>query len=62
MIDPVRTVEGTPAIRTIDGSAHGSRRPAAPAPLDGTASPHREYSLDGLMALALAVQQLETSE
>jgi hypothetical protein len=61
MKDAVRTVEGAPALRTIDGEGHGSRHPAAPGSSEGT-MPHRVYSLDGLLALALAVQQLEVSE
>jgi hypothetical protein len=61
MKDAVRTVEGTPALRPIDGKGHGSR-PASPASSEGSTMPHRVYSLDGLMALALAVQQLEVAE
>jgi hypothetical protein len=60
MKEAVRTVEGTPALRQIDGEGHGSR-PASPASSEGT-MPHRVYSLDGLLALALAVQQLEVAE
>jgi len=61
MKDALRTVEGTPALRLVDGDGHGSRSPASPAPSDRT-MPRRVYSLDGLLALALAIQQLEASE
>ena len=61
MKDALRTVEGAPALHPIDGEGHGSRRQATPTSAEGT-MPHRMYSLDGLLALALAVQQLEVSE
>jgi hypothetical protein len=61
MKEAVRTVEGTPKLQGINGEAAGTRLSGSTAPSQNT-GPHRVYSLDGLLALALAVQQLEVAE
>ncbi|MDP9242229.1 MAG: hypothetical protein M3O84_03540 [Actinomycetota bacterium] len=61
MKEAVHTVEGTPKLQRIDGEARGSRLSGSTAPSQDT-GPHRVYSLDRLLALALAVQQLEVAE
>jgi hypothetical protein len=52
--DAVGIVEGAPAPHRIGTDTPGSAETSAPDP-----APHRVYSLDGLLALALAVQELE---
>jgi hypothetical protein len=61
MSKSVRIFEGV-AVRGIDGEAPVLRLPVAPAPSDRPdPAPHPVYSLDGLLALALAVRELEVS-
>lgn len=62
MKDSVRIFEGAAGSSGIDREATVTRLPGS-APSEGTnAAPHPVYSLDGLMALALAVSRLEVSE
>ena len=61
MKDSVRIFEGATGSGT-DREATVTRLPGS-APSEGSnAAPHPVYSLDGLMALALAVSRLEVSE
>ena len=61
MKDSVRIFEGA-AGSGIDPEATVTRLPVSAPPEASNAAPHPVYSLDGLMALALAVSRLETSE
>jgi hypothetical protein len=56
----VRIFEGVPIHDDAGDLAPVVRLPVAPAPSEDPA-PHPVYSLDGLMALALAVSRLEVS-
>ncbi len=62
MKDSVRIFEGDGQHDGTDGLAPVVVLPVADGSTTGGAAPHPVYSLDGLMALALAVRRLEASE
>jgi hypothetical protein len=63
MKDSVRIFEGAREHTGIDGGATVVRLPVGTAATAGPEhAPHPVYSLDGLMALALAVSRLEVPE
>ncbi len=64
MKNSVRIFEGAREQAGIDGGSTVVRLPVAPATTAGPeqVAPHPVYSLDGLMALALAVSRLEVAE
>ena len=59
MKDSVRIFEGDATHDGTDGLAPVVRLPLAEASTTRGAAPHPVYSLDGLVALALAVSRLE---
>ena len=61
MKDSVRIFEGAAAHDVHDGQAQVVQLPVSRSTTEGSA-PHPVYSLDGLLALALAVSRLEGSE
>jgi hypothetical protein len=61
MKNSVRIFEGARGHEALDGGATVIRLPAPAAEVEH-AAPHAVYSLDGLLALALAVSRLEVSE
>ena len=62
MKDTVRIFEGAAAHEGHDGLAPVVRLPISAPVADGATAPHPVYSLDGLLALALAVSRLEVAE
>jgi hypothetical protein len=61
MKNSVRIFEGARGHEALDGGAAVVRLPA-PAVETEQVAPHPVYSLDGLLALALAVSRLEVAE